>query len=78
MTSKAGQVESAISGYLNLSGSPLQTGKIYTYEAGTTTNKTTWQDINKTTPHANPIILDAQGQALIFADGLYKFDAHTT
>ena len=73
MASRGAQVESALAGYLDESGNPLQSGKVYTYEAGTLTTKATYQDVNKTTPHANPIILDDQGQKLIFADGLYKF-----
>ena len=73
MATNAAQVESALAGFLNNSGAPLSGGKLYTYEAGTTTNQTTWQDVNKTTPHTNPVILDAQGQATVYADGLYKF-----
>lgn len=73
MATKAAQIESALSGYLDESGRPLASGKVYTYEAGTTTPKATYQDVNKVTPHANPVILDDQGQKLIYADGLYKF-----
>jgi hypothetical protein len=72
MATKAAQIESALSGYLDESGRPLASGKVYTYEAGTTTPKATYQDVNKVTPHANPVILDDQGQKLIYADGLYK------
>lgn len=67
------QVESLIAGLTNSSGQPLAGGKIYTYSCGTTSNKTTWQDSGKVTPHANPIILDAEGKKLVFADGCYKF-----
>ena len=49
----------------------LAGGKIYTYERGTTTNKAAYTDAAKTTPHANPIILDAAGEAEIFWDGEY-------
>ncbi len=73
MATKAAQVESILAGFLDNSGNPLSGGKVYTYEAGTTTNKTTWQDKDKAATHANPIILDSQGQATVFADGLYKF-----
>lgn len=72
MATKAAQIESALAGYLDESGRPLASGKVYTYEAGTTTPKATYQDVNKVTPHANPVILDDQGQKLIYADGLYK------
>ena len=67
------QVDFLVGGLTDSSGQPLAGGKVYTYSAGTTTNKTTWQDAAKTTPHANPIVLDGQGKKLVFADGLYKF-----
>lgn len=67
------QVESVISGLTDSSGNPLAGGKIYTYACGTTTNKTTWQDGAKAVAHANPVVLDAEGKKLIFADGCYKF-----
>lgn len=73
MATKATQVEAALAGYVDDANNALASGKLYTYEAGTTTNKTTWQDQNKTTPHANPIILGSAGTKSIFADGLYKF-----
>ena len=73
MAQGASQVDFLLAGLRDTSGNPLAGGNIYTYEPGTTTNKTTWQNQNKTTPHANPIILDAQGQKLVFADGEYKF-----
>jgi hypothetical protein len=67
------QVDFLIGGLTNSSGQPLNGGKVYSYTAGTTSNKTTYQDIAKTTPHANPIVLDSQGKKLVFADGSYKF-----
>tara|TARA_R110000744_G_scaffold228_2_gene859 strand:- start:2576 stop:5464 length:2889 start_codon:yes stop_codon:yes gene_type:complete len=73
MASKGAQVEAALAGYLNKAGNPLAGGKVWTYEAGTSTEATTWTDVDKNVAHANPIILDAQGQALIYGDGLYKF-----
>jgi len=50
---------------------PLALGKIYTYEPGTTTNKATYQDKDRTTAHANPIVLDAEGRAEIWWNGTY-------
>lgn len=73
MAQGASQVDFLLAGLRDTSGNPLAGGKVFTYEPGTTTNKTTWQNQNKSTPHANPIILDAQGQKLAFADGEYKF-----
>lgn len=55
-------------------GDPLSGGKLYTYEAGTTTPKTTFTDANEGTPNANPIILDSDGYAdLWLGAGSYKF-----
>ena len=55
-------------------GDPLAGGKIYTYEVGTTTPKTAYQDSDLTTPHANPIILDAYGRP---PSGQIWFDGDT-
>jgi hypothetical protein len=67
------QVEFLIAGLTDPSGDPLVGGKIYTYECGTTTDKSTWQDNAKASAHTNPIILDGEGKKLVFADGCYKF-----
>lgn len=53
-------------------GTPLAGGKLYTYAAGTSTPKATYSDAGGTTPNANPVILDARGEATIFWDGAYK------
>jgi hypothetical protein len=47
--------------------------KVYTYEAGTTTPLTTYQDSGATTPHANPIVLNSLGEAEIFITEPAKF-----
>lgn len=46
---------------------------LYTYEPGTSTPKAAYQDSAGTTPHANPIVLNARGEAEIWLDGAYKF-----
>lgn len=43
-------------------GDPLSGGKLYTYEAGTTTPLVTYTSSTGSTPHTNPIILDAAGR----------------
>lgn len=48
--------------FLDNSGNVLTGGKIYTYGAGTTTPAETYTDVSGTTPHPNPIILDASGR----------------
>jgi len=52
-------------------GDFLVGGKVYTYEAGTTTPKATYADADETTPNANPVILDSMGAATIFWSGTY-------
>lgn len=55
------------------SGVPLAGGKLYSYEAGTTTLKATYQD-RSGTPNTNPIILDSEGRYDLWLDsGYYKF-----
>lgn len=52
--------------------SVLSGGKLYTYSAGTTTPKATYQDSGGTVPHTNPIILSTLGEKEIFLKGSYK------
>lgn len=54
-------------------GTPLVGGKLYTYDAGTNTPRTTWQDKAGTVPNTNPIILDARGECTAYGSGNYKF-----
>lgn len=55
-------------------GAILSGGKLYTYEAGTSTPKVTYTDAGEGTPNDNPIILDAYGEADIWlGQGAYKF-----
>lgn len=58
-------------------GVPAAGCKLYTYEAGTSTPKETFQDAEGTVPHENPITLDAKGEALIYWEGNYKVDLRT-
>ena len=52
--------------FVDENGEPLSGGKLYTYEAGTSTPLATYQDQGETTPKTNPIILDANGQSNIW------------
>ena len=59
--------------YLDDSGNPLVNGKVYFYETGTTTPKTTYADVDYAIPNANPVILTAAGrQPNIFFEGVAK------
>lgn len=56
------------------SGAPLVGGKIYTYEAGTTTPLETYTDATEDTANANPIILDSNGACdMWLGSRAYKF-----
>lgn len=56
-------------------GAPLAGGKLFSFYAGTSTPLGTFSDATLGTPNANPTILDANGEALIFPNPtlLYKF-----
>ena len=58
-------------------GAVLSGGKIYTYDAGTTTPRATYTSISGTTSNANPIILDSGGRLpedMWLAEGVkYRF-----
>jgi microcystin-dependent protein len=55
-------------------GAPLAGGKLYTYEAGTSTPKVTYTTKDQSAANTNPIILDADGYADVWLDvGGYKF-----
>lgn len=62
MTVSLSPVGGAASQFFNSGGVPLYGGKIYTYEAGTTTPKATYTEANGLTAHPNPIILDSAGR----------------
>jgi len=52
--------------FFDANGEPLVGGKIYTYEAGTSTPVATYQDASGTTANTNPIILDSRGMCNIW------------
>ena len=56
----------------DLAGAPLTGGKVYVYEAGTTTAKTSYTTSALSSANTNPVILDANGQADIWVAGPYK------
>lgn len=58
--------------FIDINGNPLVGGKVFHYEIGTFTPKTTYQDDDGTIPNTNPVILDARGQASIYGSGTYR------
>ena len=52
--------------FFGANGEPLVGGKIYTYEAGTTTPVATYVDAAGVTQNTNPIILDSRGMCNIW------------
>jgi hypothetical protein len=59
-----------------LDGVNLAGGKVYFYEVGTSTPKDTYTDSGLGTENANPVILNARGEADIWLDGDYKIALH--
>lgn len=65
--------------FFDNNGTPLSGGKLYTYEAGTTTPQATYTTNVGNVAHTNPIILDSAGripsggEVWLNADDSYKF-----
>jgi hypothetical protein len=61
--------------YFDANGNPLAGGKLYSYQAGTTTPQATYTDSSLGTPNANPLILDSNGAGQAWLDPTlsYKF-----
>jgi hypothetical protein len=49
--------------YFDSNGNVLAGGKLYTYQAGSTSAQATWTDSTQVVPNANPIILDSAGRS---------------
>lgn len=69
--------------FFDNNGNPLSGGKIYTYEAGTTTPLATYTSSTGVTAHTNPIVLDSGGRVpaggeIWNAAQLYKFVLKTS
>lgn len=70
---RAVQVDFLVAGLRDSNGEPLALGKVFHYVAGTTTDKDVYTAYDKSATAAQPVVLDANGKALIYADGAYKF-----
>jgi len=69
--------------FFDNNGAPLSGGKIYTYEAGTTTPLATYTSSSGSTAHTNPIILNSAGRVpsggeIWISIRLYKFVLETS
>jgi len=64
--------------FVDVNGLPLSGGKVYTYNAGTTTPKATYTDSTGTVAAANPIILDSTGIASIWISGTYNIQVYNS
>lgn len=53
-------------------GQPLVGGQVYSYHAGTSELKDTYQDQQFTIPNSNPILLDDTGSADMYLKGAYR------
>lgn len=63
--------------FFDENGDPLSGGKVYTYEAGTSTPLATYTTSAGNVPNANPVILDSAGQANIWlGEGSYKVELY--
>lgn len=58
--------------FLDATGTPLAGGTVAFYIPGTTTQIATYQDQALSIANANPVILDANGEALIWGFGSYR------
>lgn len=62
------QIDALWCGIIGTDGSQLAGGKVYFYLPGTTKLTTVYQDSNGTASHTNPVTLDVNGRALVFAN----------
>jgi hypothetical protein len=58
-------------------GESLIGGKLYTYQAGTSTPAAAYHDAAATMPHQNPIVLDDRGEARIYIASPMLWKLHT-
>lgn len=59
--------------FQNKNGAILTGGKIYIYYQGRTALATTYHDEEGTVVNANPLLLDNNGRATVFADTIYSY-----
>lgn len=62
----------AVQTFTGPNGTPLSGGSVYFYIPGTTTPKNTYQDPAQTILNTDPVLLNANGQAIIWGTGSYR------
>lgn len=74
LATAAGTIGLSLSQQFDSLGKPLNGGRLYFFQAGTTTPQSAYQDSGLTIPHPNPIVLDSAGRIPQFflADGSIK------
>lgn len=58
--------------FVDANGAPYAGGKVYTYVPNTLTPKGTYADPYGATLNPNPVVLDANGRAIIWGSGVYR------
>jgi len=58
--------------FITSNGTPLAGGKVYYYIPSTTTFKNTYQDAAGINLNTNPVVLDANGQCIVYGQGSYR------
>lgn len=64
--------------FFGANGLPLSGGKLYTYQPGTVTPKSTFTDSTGSVANTNPVILDSAGRAKVWLDGSYNMKLFDT
>lgn len=62
----------AVTQFIDGNGKPLAGGSVYFYIPNTSTFKNTYQDSAQTILNTNPVVLDANGEAIIWGSGTYR------
>lgn len=57
--------------FFDANGNPLVGGKLYSYEAGTSTPLATYANYDASTTNTNPVILDSRGEANVWLSSSY-------
>jgi len=69
---RAVQVEQLLAGVRNTDGTPLASGQVYFYRAGSKEQLDVFSTATRSTTITQPQTLDAAGRALVYADGVYR------